>query len=194
MKKYLFESIDKIVKTKFAFTFPYYEAQIKSRRFFFQKTKFGKCQIITKFSPFLKVNPSENQYLTVLNCKWKHGNFVYLRMYERMFKMAFMFISNEKIWICKLRFILILEYFHNFAIIILQLLYSEPMNYSVLRQFKILVISLKFILQRTFKPLWFKCSLPLCRCCYFTFELSVIKFYFFPHFWKLYFIIKCFYS
>ena len=52
-------------------------------------------------------------------------------------------------------FILVLKYFYNFTIILLQLECSESTNYSVSHRFKILVISLKFILQRIFKPFWF---------------------------------------
>ena len=102
-------------------------------------------------------------------------------------KLIFMFISYEKIWKCKFMFILVLVYFYR-------LFCWESTNYSVSHQFKTLVISLKFIFQGTFKPFWFKCSLPLRWCYYFISELSIIKFSFFPYFWKLFIIINCFYS
>ena len=42
----------------------------KVHRFLFQNTKWGKPKIITKFSHFLKGNPAEHQYLTILAKGW----------------------------------------------------------------------------------------------------------------------------
>ena len=57
----------KLLDNKILLTFLYYEAQIKSKRFFLQKRR-----LITKFIPFVKGNLAKHHYLTTLNRGCKH--------------------------------------------------------------------------------------------------------------------------
>ena len=60
-KFYSSKLVKKLLEDNILFTFPHYEAQMKSKGFSSRKKKWGKPQIIIKLTLFLKGNCPEHQ-------------------------------------------------------------------------------------------------------------------------------------